>query len=779
MTRPLRGTRYFVPLLLLGVLFFLSHFSPGSTTDGDRAPASNRVSLGSRATLAKAYLRWKETAARTGQADRLELSLRAPAGHRRAGAASGRVEFDLRTGALRLEAQGLPRHEAFDLWVLDVAPFPVELPGSPVAARVRLGTLRGEEAESGRSFSLAEALASGLRTDRLVVSRSGTDPWTAPLLVASPSLFQKLFYAEERDRMGLASARGAGGAAGALSGLVRPWLAVVPEPALAASAESPGLDSLIVLGESLFAFETFDGNGRTCTTCHPPLNNFTLDTTFISTLPPGDPLFVAEFDTNLTDLENPFLMRHFAMILENVDGLEDPTNKFVMRGVPHTLGLAFTTTASDTSVAPKDRMGWGGDGAPNEGRLRDFATGAVRQHLTKTLGRVPGTDFRFPTEDELDALEAYQLSLGRPEELDLFSLELTSVVADSGRKLFLQSDSEGGTKPAGKCNFCHVNGGGISQFFGANDNFNTGIENRVHPADLSGEPVPNDGGFGTTFNPSLNAFGNGEFNTPSVIETADTPPFFHNNIDLSLSNTVAFYSTPVFNNSPAGQLLKSMDSANQGIGVTATELTAFLRILNVLENLRSTVAVQIRALDCPDSANAAKLLVFADSEIEDARQVLTAGGLHPEAQPLLQSADSLNELAVAEADWGTRNSLLGQAISEENEARNLMVVGGVVAVPGPGRAVSGLELATGFPNPFSGSTVLTFTLPQGGRARLAVYDVAGRLVRILLDGNRDPGPQSVRWDGRTNAGREAPSGSYFVRLDALGDSRVQSVVRLR
>ena len=40
--------------------------------------------------------------------------------------------------------------------------------------------------------------------------------------------------------------------------------------------------------------ETFDGNGRTCGTCHPATNNFTLDPAFIAKLPKSDPLFVAE-----------------------------------------------------------------------------------------------------------------------------------------------------------------------------------------------------------------------------------------------------------------------------------------------------------------------------------------------------------------------------------------------------------------------------------------------------------------------------------------------------
>ena len=149
--------------------------------------------------------------------------------------------------------------------------------------------------------------------------------------------------------------------------------------------------------------ETFDGNGRTCASCHPPTNNFTLDPKFIETLPDDDPLFVAEFNPDLAELEDPEMMRGFALILENIDGFDQPG---VFRGVPHTLGLptslavdpagsANLTRADGSTVA--EATGWSGDGAPGDGSLRSFAIGAIIQHFPKTLNRVEGEDFRLPT----------------------------------------------------------------------------------------------------------------------------------------------------------------------------------------------------------------------------------------------------------------------------------------------------------------------------------------------------------------------------------------------
>jgi cytochrome c peroxidase len=86
------------------------------------------------------------------------------------------------------------------------------------------------------------------------------------------------------------------------------------QPAFAQSPE------LIERGRQLFFNETFEGNGRTCGTCHPATNNFTIDPAFVRGLPGNDPLFVANpSGPDLNGLEvRQFLGR--SLILENLDG---------------------------------------------------------------------------------------------------------------------------------------------------------------------------------------------------------------------------------------------------------------------------------------------------------------------------------------------------------------------------------------------------------------------------------------------------------------------------
>src|SRR3954471_11994134 len=157
------------------------------------------------------------------------------------------------------------------------------------------------------------------------------------------------------------------------------------------------LSSDSCVGGDLFLRETFNGNGRSCAPAHPAARNFTIDPDFIAALPASDPLFVAETNPDLARLEIPKEMRQFGLILENVDGFApDPTTHFVLRSVPHTLSLSTSiTNPAGAPATPANRTGWSGDGAPGNGALRDFQTGAIIQHYTKSLARVKDTDFRL------------------------------------------------------------------------------------------------------------------------------------------------------------------------------------------------------------------------------------------------------------------------------------------------------------------------------------------------------------------------------------------------
>jgi mono/diheme cytochrome c family protein len=419
-------------------------------------------------------------------------------------------------------------------------------------------------------------------------------------------------------------------------------------------------EELIAKGREIFFNETFGGNGRTCGSCHPAENNFAIDPSFIATLPDDDPLFVAEFIPALkANFENPRLMREFGLITENLDGFDDLANKFTLRGVPHTLGLRFTI---DSSLGPL--TGWSGDGSPGDGSLRSFAVGAVIQHFTKTLNRVAGVDFRLPTDEELDALEAFQFSLGRQQELTL-PLPLKGTVAKRGQEIF-------NDLTLGKCSACHFNAGAnfnpnLPFPTSGNLNFNTGVENLPdQPQNLTGELIPPDDGFGTP--------GDGTFNTPSLVEAADTGPFFHNNSIETIEGSVAFYNGDAFNNSPAGQLIKQATGSGINIdGTQVVEVAAFLRVINALENIRQSIELleKFAAKNFQTVEEGKELLDLALAETKDSSMVLKSGGLHPAAVKFLRESKKL--IKKARRSLFFRGRYATDAIEKQKSARDELV----------------------------------------------------------------------------------------------------------
>lgn len=99
-------------------------------------------------------------------------------------------------------------------------------------------------------------------------------------------------------------------------------------------------------------------------------------------------------------------------------------------------------------------------------------------------------------------------------------------------------------------------------------------------------------------------------------------------------------------------------------------------------------------------------------------------------------------------------------------------VGGIPSV-GVGRLASR-------PNPFSASTVMRIEVDGPGEVRLGIYDVAGRLVRRLIDRTvGEPGVVEQLWDGRDGSGHEVVSGVYYGVLEVGGKRAAIRIVRAR
>lgn len=582
--------------------------------------------------------------------------------------AHGYVRLDLIGGKVAIELSDLDR--AVDVWLLDNKPGPDKsiLPedGDVLIQLGRLAPTKDGVARLEADFGPDRF--QGVEVNWILVSEAGVDPATSRLLYGTRSYLENLYTRQRLDRAGFVEKRiapevtdqalssrdlgaapfGANPNLGSKAPVANKAVVIVslrPHKILAVK----GLVSEDVFrGGEVFFRETFEGNGRSCGTCHPPENNQTIDVPFINLLSNADPLFVAEQrppSDPISNLERPPLMRNFGLILENVDGLEDPNNKFLMRGVPHSLSMATSIMAPPGNPDVQDHTGWSGDGAPSPGRLREFLLGAIIQHYpNNSLARefkedvAPGYpfDFRMPTDRELDLTNEFMLNVGRLSELDLPMMSLTDASAEAGRTRFINSG----------CNGCH-NNASSNVATGLNLNFFTGVERLPNPAQgFAGINFPLDGGFGGQ---GLNAFtfdcdgdgtndcfGNGQFNSVGLIESADTPPFFHNNVAATLENAVAFYQAAPFP-APLGFTPAEVDNVG-----------GFLRVINASFNLQMGVQRTLAALDIePDAAYATnfvdfagirgtsnRLILLAAFEVEDAYQVLTGsplGTLNPDS----------------------------------------------------------------------------------------------------------------------------------------------------
>ncbi len=640
-------------------------------------PTPGSPTIGNVTALHQAYNKWKVKQVQYGEDGHLFLPLHYVKGlSTEFTQAKGKASFDLIKGTISVEVAGLPEDQSHDIWLIDNRQDSDDHKTSVSGdGMIHVGALRqtSGQAQEGKAVLQTQLNAQdlwGFELDRLVITRSHEHPQQAIVLTGSPSLFQRLYFNEQRGHVILAK-NGQGSQFS--SSRDRKFSFLVPAPAYAQQGGDPNLEALIAQGEDLFFNETFDGNGRTCGTCHRAENNFTIDPAFIATLPGDDPLFVAENNEDLAELEDPTLMRQFGLIRANVDGFEDPASKFVMRSVPHMLGMSLSIQSVATEP-PLEMTGWSGDGAPGNGTLREFAIGAVTQHFTNTLDRVVDEDFRLPTDAELDAIEAFTLSLGRQEEMNLQTLQLTNTDAERGRVLFTTEDSQNRTVSSGKCTICHGNAGALTEA-GINSNFDTGVENMLHEAAVTGQALPRDGGFGSQLNEATDGFGDGTFNITSLVEAADTAPYFHHNGAATLEDAIAHYDSGAFRNSIEGQRLTIQDSGGQELSVDVDTLAAFLRAINALDNIRAVTDFLDRAKTGETVADSQQLLTLAQADIDDAMQVLNRSELHEEdAVPYLEQAKSLADSAANATSTSERDDFIDQAIAEAQAAKAFMVV---------------------------------------------------------------------------------------------------------
>ncbi len=79
-----------------------------------------------------------------------------------------------------------------------------------------------------------------------------------------------------------------------------------------------------------------------------------------------------------------------------------------------------------------------------------------------------------------------------------------------------------------------------------------------------------------------------------------------------------------------------------------------------------------------------------------------------------------------------------------------------------------------YPNPFNSSTILEYSIPRSSAVKLSVYDLLGREIAVLFEGEQNAGEHTVVWNASA-----VPSGIYFYRIETPGfvDTRKMILIK--
>ena len=88
-------------------------------------------------------------------------------------------------------------------------------------------------------------------------------------------------------------------------------------------------------------------------------------------------------------------------------------------------------------------------------------------------------------------------------------------------------------------------------------------------------------------------------------------------------------------------------------------------------------------------------------------------------------------------------------------------------------------LGENYPNPFNLETQITFTVSTAGPVELAIYNILGQRVRILVQQKQAAGSYQVVWNGRNDNGAPVASGIYLYRLSSAQEVQVRRLLLLK
>jgi flagellar hook assembly protein FlgD len=105
---------------------------------------------------------------------------------------------------------------------------------------------------------------------------------------------------------------------------------------------------------------------------------------------------------------------------------------------------------------------------------------------------------------------------------------------------------------------------------------------------------------------------------------------------------------------------------------------------------------------------------------------------------------------------------------------------GTTGIKEPGNIVpADFYVYQNYPNPFNPSTTIRYNIPQSSNVSVKIYNMLGQEIKTLFAGNLNSGVHSVIWNGDTNSGTKAASGTYIFMVKYNGQFQVKKMILLK
>ncbi|MGQ0721872.1 MAG: FlgD immunoglobulin-like domain containing protein, partial [Candidatus Eiseniibacteriota bacterium] len=142
---------------------------------------------------------------------------------------------------------------------------------------------------------------------------------------------------------------------------------------------------------------------------------------------------------------------------------------------------------------------------------------------------------------------------------------------------------------------------------------------------------------------------------------------------------------------------------------------------------------------------------------------------------------NVEDPGIRVVDVATDSVLTSVSILTGLPPRDVLVIRGFgpTGAPDVADGPARLRLDAALPNPFGAWTEVPFALSAPAAVAVTVFDVAGRRVLARPRADFGAGDHRFRWDGRDGSGRNVVAGTYFVRLEAGGETQARTVTLVR